>query len=215
MSSSVLSPEQPSIADIATKLLSRMIFPSPSDFESVKIYENRPWRQCWLPIKLNWGDRYPQDERRETEETILLLRALSQMSRRFRAVAIPLLWAVVHVSSIGELGRLTQTLRVSPGIASHIKSFCFFWEAPRDAWFMFKEEVMRERKETLLEVAFQDRFPIWLEIAERKDSRAGEPAAKFVGPDGRGFDELIKSPQELNTCLVEILTQLKSLRTLG
>lgn len=121
--------------------------------------------QRWLTIKQDWSDAYLDhwlpSPQMSPDELVRLLRSLSQTCRSLRAYCLPLLWSVVQVEKVSELGRLRETLRASPSIASHIRSFRFAWRL-----YDNKFEEYAEKEETLLDVAFGNRWRMW---EERKD----------------------------------------------
>lgn len=173
-----------------------------------------------------------------------MLRALSQTCRLLRALALPRLWKVTHVKTVDELGRLRQTLRISPSVAQHIKSFCFLWKMDGDIWSF---EEYEEEEGTFLELAFRNRWLMW-EVLRQKlgceiERRGGDGRAYFVydedeyyepwapknvvvgeprergptysGPDGSGDDRLIENAEQFISSMSEILVQLVRLETFG
>lgn len=81
----------------------------------------------WLPIRLSWDVSPDPAAHIGKDETIRTLRALSQTCKGIQSVVLPILWQTVHLDTVAELGRLRETLRVSPHLAYHIRSFCFLW----------------------------------------------------------------------------------------
>lgn len=75
------------------------------------------------PIKLT-----PKGEAEHT-----LLRGLSQMSRRLRHFALPLLCSAVRISTVYRLGKLRDVLREWPHLAQHVRQFTFSWKMGGDA----------------------------------------------------------------------------------
>lgn len=127
--------------------------------------------QRWLPIKLTWPHReyirhHDKESRIKSEEGIKMLRALSQTSRRLRLIVLPLLWAVVHVDKVEELGRLRETFRALPGLAHYVKSFAFSWTMGGDYGDC---DNFPERDGTLLDLAFRNRCRIWDKVYEQYD----------------------------------------------
>lgn len=59
------------------------------------------------------------------------LRALSQTCKVLRELTLPLLWTNAHAVTIDDLGRLRETLRAAPHLASYIKRFSFCWNMNR------------------------------------------------------------------------------------
>lgn len=116
----------------------------------------------WLPIA---GEPLHDDAwLPEFAEDMLTLRALSQTCRRLRAFALPLLWQIVHVDSVQELGRLRETLRVLPFVAQHVKVFLMRWEVPR----LYSTPYLNKSGKTLLDFAFSDRSSLWAQFAKRE-----------------------------------------------
>lgn len=92
----------------------------------------------WLPIKQKWDvveSCYLDSEMIrltlgfDRQDTMTTLRSLSNTCRKLRALALPALWSAVDVSTIDELGRLRETLRVNPSIALLIRQFPFMWSS--------------------------------------------------------------------------------------
>lgn len=112
-------------ADIHTFLSVRMIMDE-MDLVSYVDYPNPPHAE-WLPIRLSWDVGPDPAAHDGTEEKIRTLRALSQTCKSLQSVVLPFLWQNVQLDTVAELGRLRETLRVSPHLAYHIRSFCFIW----------------------------------------------------------------------------------------
>lgn len=72
-----------------------------------------------------------------------------------------------RVDTVEQLGRLRETLRVSPHIAGLIRSFHFMWDLERGRHFEFCYERYEEAGVTvpLIELAFRDRSQMWHELA--------------------------------------------------
>lgn len=105
----------------------------------------------------------------EMDLTVLhsLLRSLAQTCRRLRAFALHLLWAVVDVETIDQLGRLYQTLRVSPEIAKHVRSFHFRWSLKDD---LFCEQYPSAHG-SLLDMAFRDCKEMRKDLAQQHNCK--------------------------------------------
>lgn len=120
---------------------------------------SNPRYQHWLALKQTWTPVfYGEEASRQREEATRTLLALSQMCRSLRAYALPLLWSVLHVRTMSELGRLREVLRVSPSIARHVRSFCFMWNMEGD---FYECEAYPDEEGTRLQMAFSDRWRIW------------------------------------------------------
>lgn len=155
---------------------------------------------------------------------MLAARSLSWTSRILRAFALPQAWpAEVRITTLAQLGKLREMLRASPLTRTHIKSFVFDWHMGRDGC----AAIMDFPPETgsLLQLAFRNRRQLWQELALQwncsvvdnggsgrrfshngrtygEPGRGGGPGS---GPDGKGEDALIKSPQDLNACIIEVI----------
>lgn len=148
--------------------------PNPLSFRGTDVEDADPGRQKWLAIKLDWkphgisADEYRPnldgEEQVLLEDTVRSLRSLSQTCQRLRAIALPRLWAVVHVESLQELGRLRETLRVSPHLAQFIRSFVFLWDMNGD---YSKLQHYPQQEGSLLDLAFRDRTQMWTELRDR------------------------------------------------
>lgn len=211
------------------------IIPDSRDINGTRPHEAVAFAQRWLAIKRRWPRSLMIEER------VATLRALSQTSRYLRALSLSRLWAVVQLTSVEELGRLRQTLRASPEIAQHIRSFSFFWgmtDIPRP---------FPGSKLTQLEMAFQDRYAIWDRLREEGQHEVGwdywsetwgffsdksffrapgsyppgeqdwsKACARRVGgsgPDDRGEDRVIKSVEDFTNSVNEVMASLSSLQT--
>lgn len=96
-----------------------------------------------------------------------MLRALTQTCHLLRAIALPRLWALVQVHSVEELGRLRETLRASPEIAQHIRSFSFVWGMGGS----FNFEGFPTDAGTTLDLAFRDRWKLWNDLRRQHRRR--------------------------------------------
>lgn len=172
-----------------------MVVPDPLNIRGIRIPIDTPWEQRWLPIKATYPHLLDHEVRAQIEETLSSLRALSKTSRMLRAFAFPRLWSVVQIYSEEQLGRLRETLRVSPHIAQHIKSISFVL------------------------------WPSWSEPTADDDSddddsiHSGDTQLDLVfagaGPDDMGEDQLIGGAQQFQDCINEIVSQLSSLEAFG
>lgn len=220
--------------------------------------------QRWLAIKQTWIVDHrarslwqPGGVRDvEREETVALLRALSQTCRVTRAFSLPLLWSIVDVRTVSELGRIRETFRVSPHLAHYVRSFFWLWDMGGDS---HKMDGYSKEEGSLLSMAFRDRVQMYEEQkransrprcglanrgtawgeayfyadddcrfvkpgwAERPEDCNEAKESKWydttytchgggVGPDGKGADKLIKNESELESCMLEVVSQLSSLR---
>lgn len=157
------------------------------------------------------------------------------------------------MNEVEELGRLLETLRASPSIARHVRSFVFLWDVGLDlAWY---KSWAKTTNATVLELVFSDRFAIWDNLRQslgceaqahsdddelyfthdgkthyapgyllpniNRAARYGydfnhdEPRLGCSGPDGMGEDRLIKTPEQLQDALVELVRSFTSLETFG
>lgn len=148
---------------LSTTVSTSLIMPDPLSIFCVQIPINDDWKQRWLAIKLEWPHIPVDWIQEETEETVATLRALSQTSGYIRALALPRLWAVTQVATVEQLGRLRETLRASPDIAQHIRSFTFAWDMP-DA---LHSREMCEPGDSLFDLAFRDRFSSWNDLRQQ------------------------------------------------
>lgn len=148
--------------------------------------------QRWLPIKPRWirGDYYyfglppsAKEADLHLQNSLKALRSLSNTCRKLRAFVLPELWATVDVATIDELGRLRETLRVSPSLALHIRQFSFLWQ-PLSRYDLYSVPKLQS-----------------LESSFHAES----------GPDGQGPDPLIKTMADLNDAIVEVASQFKGL----
>lgn len=137
------------------------VVPDPFSISGVQVPINHNFEQRWLAIKQTWPSAQV-----ETQRTVAALRALSQTSRAFRALALPRLWTICQVSSVDELGRVREALRASPALAQHIRSFSFAWEMP-ELTTHNDGELARQAGITPLEWTFSDRFAIWNDLRQR------------------------------------------------
>lgn len=187
--------------------------------EGVSVWNNG---DPWLPIQPNMTRAYSVNDL-ETE-IARPLRALAQTCQSLRAFVLPLLWAVLDLSSVEELGRVRDTLRATPSIAKFVRSFSIRWHMNGDFENL---EPYGSKEDTLLDLAFRDRLSMFHELREKLGCEQGEggQGAFFYederypvlcdGPDGNGEDIRIKSAAEYNECLVEVVGRLTSLETFG
>lgn len=157
----------------------------------------------------------------------------------------------MDVRTVEELGRLRETLRASPSIAQHIRSFYFNWTMDGDYGMM---ELYDESEGRLVDLAFRDRVDMWEQAMWEHNGHpmtegcsTGRPDTSFYderdwtwyepgcpedpesydgyynsglhirgdGPDGNGEDLLIKNASDLESCVLEIVSQLTRLVTFG
>lgn len=166
----------------------------------------------------------------------LQLRSLSHTCRSLRAYALPLLWSVVQLATVRELGKLRDILRAAPHLAEYIRYFSFRWN------MAYKEVDKCKRyppeEGSLLDLAFLDRKVLWertkgdRQVYDDKHGyssmidgcdlpyfylRDGDVNNTFrqpsgSGPDEKGPDLRIRSSQDFDDCCVEIVNQLSSLQ---
>lgn len=157
------------------------------------------------------------------------------MSRRLRHFALPLLWSVIKLSTVNQLGKLRDALRELPHVAHHVRCFTFSW------WMdgVFHEcKGYPAKHGTLLDMAFINRTALWERMRRQAGARiiyggmgvyfkshgvcynkpfvcdAGEeaPEPQQAGPDNKGEDPRIKSPRDFTECCTEVVSRLTSLR---
>lgn len=134
----------------------------PEHITWARVDDCKPKLPQWLPIRPT-SHNAPYSYSSIAPEFLApakMLRALSQTCRRLREFCLPLLWRIVHVRTVAELGRLSKVLQVSPSVASLIRSFCFLWdmanEAPGTACYQLPAS-----SGSLLDLAFVNRFAAW------------------------------------------------------
>lgn len=199
-----------------------------------------------------------RNQARSDLQTIRDLRALSQTCKLLRSYTLPLLWSSATVCSFDELGRVRETLRVSPGLAAHVRSFEFSWNPEWIQHWDYYTIGGAKKVFKPLDLAFRNRYTMWLELSRKlgveieygvtagriprpeayfmhgnmKSSGPGKPPliegrdpkevssydwnaprlGEISGPDGKGQDRLIKSAEDFNSCIIEIISQLTSLQ---
>lgn len=198
------------------------VFPNETHFVSL-------WQDSgWLVIPRTDESAYKRDE------DMACLRALSQTCRRLRTLALPILWSLVCISTVDELGRCVDAFRDMPGTASYVQRFSFTWCMNGD-WN--KMEPYADEYGSLLDMAFIDRGEAWDRVWEAAKPRkypervqsfqhegrnyqqpglrtSSEKQAANLdrsGPDGLGEDQRINNPNKFNEAISEIVVQLKSL----
>lgn len=119
----------------------------------------------WLAIRQDWSRR---DEDFTAKETLATLRSLSQTCKSLRVFALPLLWTICQVKTVEELGRLRETLRASPAIASHVRHFSFSWNMGGD---YYKCDEYEAKEGTLLDLAFRNRCELWNSLRAEAEGR--------------------------------------------
>lgn len=184
--------------------------------------DSRPKRQAWFALKTRHPN--PKNWPREAlaDDSVRTLRALSQTCRALRVHALPLLWNIVHIATLDELLRLRETLRASPDIAQHIRTFCFV---------MVSEDALCERcTESKRDVFVEAVDNAWLMSRLRKE-QTGQPSRdEGLGPPpgraapcnvcplrARNLTSQQRAQREemLDACLVDVVQQLTSLTTFG
>lgn len=142
-------------------LLSRIIILDPTKNSGLDLWPVA----VWMPIPSHpqrhalWGDGL----------TPAVLRSLSQTCASLRAFTLPILWSIIHVSTIDEVGRLGELLKASPHLARHIKSFCFFWNMNPggEAYSQYRYEEYGEGNMSMLQLAFSNRVRMWRELLHK------------------------------------------------
>lgn len=170
------------------------------------------------------------------DETLLMLRAVSQTSQRLRNFTLPLLWSVVQLGNVNSVGKLRDAFRLMPHLASYTRVFALRWSMWVEAGI---EDLVPypDAHGSALDMAFIDRGALWDETREafgaeimdsvgcshfvhqdvvyfqpgdpREDSD-GPPAIHVnrSGPDGKGEDPRIKSARDFNEAMTEIVAQI-------
>lgn len=95
-----------------------------------------------------------------------MLWSLSHTCQQLRIVALPLLWKTVYIAKVETLGQMYLLLDVSPGIAQHIRTFCFDWKLEPDN-DRLDLALYPAEEGTMLDLAFRDRFQLWEEYKKR------------------------------------------------
>lgn len=178
-----------------------------------------------------------------TEQAHETLRSLSCTCKALRAVVLPILWSVCHIHTVHELGEIRDALRASPHLARCVRAFSFLWCAPdadklywyaedrgtllelafaSDRWQLWHdvaeehgceiEESSRGRYFVLDGKDFDEPGRPPMDVA----ASSGLPAHGRLGtrgPDGWGEDTRIKTPQQFNESIVEVVSQLTSLQS--
>lgn len=171
------------------------------------------------------------------------LRSLAQTCRTLRAIALPVLWSVCHVESVAQLGRIREALRASPYLVHHVRSFSLLWWPPgqhqlneyaEEAGTLLDLAFSKDRWQLWRSLAEQHGCDIldttqglYFVLDGRQYDEPGrysKPGDGEVpdhgrfgtrGPDGCGEDRLIKTAEQFNECLVEIIAHLTSLEAFG
>lgn len=145
--------------------------------DQIRIDDSHPYRQKWLPItNKKFYAKHPDTDPNELRT---LLRSLTQTCRSLRAFAPPLLWAVVHVSTVEELGRIRETLKVSPEIASLIRSFVFSWDMD-EGYQVYEHYDAAEG--SLLDLAFRNRTKMWNDLRKQHGCKLKNNYAEAYEP---------------------------------
>lgn len=155
------------IAPLLTSTQVNLLSLQPLQYDHPK--SKSAWRRHWIPIEQPRQEcdalsGTPSEAMLAKQETLAVLRTLSQTCRSLRAYALALLWEVIHVDKVSELGRIREVLRASPDIGRHIRSFVFLWGVR--GWC---ENIDYAPKEiTLLDLAFSDRMRLWTDLKEKR-----------------------------------------------
>lgn len=191
----------------------------------------------WMHIKLDSSQVQMSAPERET---LMTLRALSQTSQRLRSLALPLLWSVLNIARVNQLGKLHEIFREQPHLAAHVKHSTFSWWSEEGLNDTEACKPPDEEHGSVLDMAFVDRGALW----DRKRAECGstvyvsraarvsyfsQRAYLYVqpgtfskrnkasinpdrsGPDGVGQDPRIKSPKDFNQALDEIVPRFSCL----
>lgn len=109
-------------------------------------------REFRLPLDRSWFFQQEQ----ESASTLL---ALSRTSRRLREIVLPELWNCVTISTVKELGKLSELLEALPSIAPHIHSFGFSWDMGGDCYEGYWS--FPEKEGRTIDLAFSNRLELW------------------------------------------------------
>lgn len=138
-----------------------------SRLNHILLEQSDPAFPTWLPIEPHreldgvHPTMYVEDLRK-------MLRSLAQTCRSLRAFVLPLLWEVVHIVSLNQLGRLREVLRVSPDLAHHVRSFVFVWNMGiLDGECAHHYEHYPADHGSLLDMAFRNRSRMWETFARK------------------------------------------------
>lgn len=148
----------------------------------------------------------------------------------FHKLVLPTLWKYVEIDDVGRLGQLREVLRASPYIRAHVRYFAFMW-----CLSGMERYVDYYHDETsLLDLAFLNRNRLWQNLAEQhgcivceeensdgdvrtyfihRDKRYNKPPEDLShnGPDCRGEDKRITTPEQLKDCISEAVSYFSSL----
>lgn len=94
----------------------------------VRVADDQVHGQRWLAIKYKWEDEWGLSN---PQKTLQQLRVLSHTCRSLRAYALPLLWGVVHVDTLDELGRLRDAPRGTTNRTSRSPLLVLLEHGPR------------------------------------------------------------------------------------
>lgn len=130
------------------------------------------WPTHWLAIRtaIETPTNMPEQLKEQANsliEQLLSLRALSQTCKRLRSYTLPLLWASASVDSFDEVGRLRETLRHSPGLAAHIRSFRFTWNPEWIQYWEWYSKGDTRKQYKPLDLAFRNRYKMWLDLGRK------------------------------------------------
>lgn len=188
------------------------------DERAISITDSSPWRQKWSPImrvrtRLQSTGSFPDYHKTligedKSDDACILLRSLARTCRSLRAFAMPLLWSIVHVDSISELGRIRDILRLSPDIAKYIRCFCFLWNLD-DPYGLTIYEDYPTSYGAILDMAFRDRTQMWKDLAQELgceierdppesyfEINKGTSEAKIIPEPGQTYEKADYGPSD-------------------
>lgn len=145
-----------------------MILPNPAELHGIRVDDDDGKAQGWLALKTDWEEVvhnlfFGYYKTVGPQHTLQTLRALSQTCKSLRAYTLPMLWSVVHIKTLRELGELRDVLREAPYIAPLIRHFTFLWNMNGD---FEKCSPYPNEHGTVLDMAFVDRGALWEETRQ-------------------------------------------------